>query len=68
MQMEPVESSNIRAIGYDAATKHLRVQFSSGAIYEYADVSATKHADLLAADSAGKHFAKHIRGHKFRQV
>ena len=67
MQLTPVKSSNIAAVGFDPATSTLGVQFSSGATYHYAGVSAEDHAALMGADSIGSHFAKNIRG-KFEGV
>ena len=61
MKMDRVESSNIKAIGYDAASKILRVEFRNGASHDYPDTSLEMHADFMAADSKGKHFHKHIR-------
>jgi KTSC domain len=61
MTMKPVTSGLIKAIGYDPATKTLRVQFKKGAAHDYSDVPAKTHADLSAAESTGAHFNKHIR-------
>ena len=57
-----VTSSNIRAVGYDAGTKTLEVEFSNGGLYRYADVPGEAWHDLVKADSIGRHFAAHIRG------
>lgn len=57
-----VTSSNIRAVGYDAGTKTLEVEFSNGGIYRYADVPGEAWHGLVKADSIGRHFAAHIRG------
>lgn len=65
MKLTNIEkSSNIAAIGYNAPAKRLRVQFKNGGIYEYANVPTNVHMELMAAESKGSHFAKHIR-HKF---
>lgn len=61
-EMKPVESSNIKAIGYDAAKRHLHVQFKSGGHYRYEDVAPHIHADFMAADSKGSHFASNLAG------
>ena len=61
MEMTKVESSNIKAIGYDSETKRLRVQFASGGIYEYADVAGEVADEFMNAESAGKFFHKKIR-------
>lgn len=62
MHMEKVTSRNIESIGYDAATKKLRVQFKGGALYEYDDVPSETHANALAAESKGRFFQSNIRG------
>lgn len=69
MEMRRVESSNIKAVGYDPATKRLRVEFGSGSTYEYSGVSATTHEGLVGAESVGKYFHRHVRGaHKGKAV
>lgn len=61
MKREPVTSSNIVAIGYDAATQELEVEFRSGGIYRYSGVSQEQHEALIKAESIGKHFQAEIR-------
>ena len=61
VELKPVDSSNISAIGYDAAAKELHVQFSSGATYAYRGVPPTVYSKLAEAKSKGAHFAQHIR-------
>ena len=69
IEMQPVTSSQIAAIGHDPETNKLRVQFHSGSLYEYDDVPASTFNSLLNADSPGKHFGAHIRGrHAYRKV
>jgi hypothetical protein len=60
--MRPVTSSNIAAVGYDAATSTLAVQFSNDTAYTFAGVPAETHQDLMAAKSIGAFFSAHIRG------
>jgi hypothetical protein len=57
----PVKSSNIKSIGYDAASRRLHVEFAGGAVHEYKDVSPERHSMLINAPSIGGHFHKHIR-------
>ena len=61
MQMQPVTSSSIAAIGYDAAHRELHVRFKHGGLYAYADVAPHAVAELMAADSIGGYFAANIR-------
>lgn len=62
MKLHPVKSSNIAAVGYDSATRELRVKFSNGAVHSYADVPVATHLALVGADSVGRHFSANIRG------
>lgn len=61
IERKPVLSSNIKAIGYDAASKQLDVEFSSGSVYRYSGVSPEAHASFISAPSIGSHFARQIR-------
>ena len=49
MTLQPIQSSNLRAIGYDMARSVLTVQFSTGWTYEYFDVPRSLHSKLVAA-------------------
>lgn len=60
MNMHPVDSSMMQAIGYDEATRTLHILFNSGKTYEYADVPTDVFADFLAADSKGVFFRSEI--------
>lgn len=63
IQLEPVQSSQVKAIGYDAATQTLAVQFThgAGAIYHYPNVAPEVHAAFVSSESIGKFFGKHIK-------
>jgi hypothetical protein len=60
--MVPVTSSNLKAVGYDALTNTLAVQFSSGATYHYSGVDSDAHDALMKSESKGSHFFKNIKG------
>jgi hypothetical protein len=61
--MEAVSgSSQIKAIGYNAESQTLHVQFHNGATYEYAEVPPFQWEALKTADSVGGHFARAIKG------
>jgi hypothetical protein len=67
--MLAVESSAVRAIGYDAATRALYVEFHDGDTYVYAGVPPREHRALLDADSIGAYFNTRIRpAYECRQV
>lgn len=67
IDLQPCESSQITAFGYDATTQTLAIQFPGrgvkpGDIYHYADVPAHVFEDMKAAESKGKFFGSAIRG------
>lgn len=57
----PVESSNIAAIGYEAETKTLQVDFKTGKRYQYQNVPPELFAEFQAAESVGQFFADKIK-------
>lgn len=57
----PVESSNIKGIGYDEKTKILTVVFKKNTKYRYSDVPKTIYEELMAAESIGKFFHSRIK-------
>ena len=57
-----VQSSNLRAVRYDADAHQLDVWFLNGRVYRYFDVPADTYADLIAAPSHGTFFSGSIRG------
>lgn len=61
--MVPVESSNLKAVGYDPDAKEMHIQFKSGGHYSYANVPPEAHQAFMAADSKGGHFSKNFAGH-----
>jgi hypothetical protein len=61
MKMAPVESSNIKAIGYNALALELHVEFKSGKTFAYKYVSPEDYVRLIQADSIGKHFVQFVK-------
>jgi hypothetical protein len=59
---QPVESTNIASIGYDAEKRHLEVEFLDGSIYRYTGVSERRWRGLMAATSKGGYLHQHIVG------
>jgi len=65
---EVVISVSVRAVGYDAETSTLEIEFCDSSIYQYSGVPEEVFAGFL--DSIGlnlektdlKYFSKHIRG------
>lgn len=60
--MQSVSSSNVSAIGYDAESQTLRVQFKNGGRYDYAEVEKEEFDDLRDAPSIGRHLNQAIKG------
>lgn len=67
--MNPVESNQVKAIGYDEATKTLAVSFTrgTGAIYHYPDVEPELYAEFIGAESIGTFFGKRIKSLPFKK-
>ena len=56
-----VSSSNIRSIGYDRQPGVLEVEFTSGDVYQYFNVSEHLCQQFLNASSHGQFLDDHIR-------
>ena len=63
MNINLVESSTLLAIGYDATSEILQLEFRSHAVYQYLGVPGSVYAALVAAPSKGRYFNGAIRGH-----
>lgn len=61
IEMNPVESSNIQAVGYDQDKEVLVIDFNSGTTYEYKNVPFDIFQGLMDADSVGSYFHKNVR-------
>ena len=61
MDRIPVDSSNLRSIGYDAASQTLEVEFRSHAVYQYYNVPENIWMELEAAPSKGKYYSSQIK-------
>ncbi|AJY39481.1 KTSC domain-containing protein [Burkholderia humptydooensis] len=63
---QPIESSQIHSIGYDAESETLAIRFKGRAgeptsLYHYSNFTQANFDALKAADSLGSHFYKHIK-------
>lgn len=57
-----VNSSNVEAVGYDAATLELHVRFvKSGITYAYYQVEEWRFQELMQADSKGTYLNANIK-------
>lgn len=64
--LQPVESSQIHAIGHDPETQTLAIRFKTwkgepSSLYHYANVTTEDFAAFRDAESKGKHFGAHIK-------
>jgi len=51
MKLQPVESSMIKAVGYDETSSTLEVLFDSGKTYLYSEVPKDVNSELMDSDS-----------------
>lgn len=63
-EMVEVESSNIKARGYNKETKTLYLEFHSGGIYKYHPFSSQKNTAFVLSESKGSYFFKNIKNDK----
>ena len=61
MERQAVSSTNVAAIGFDAGTETLEVEFHNGGIYQYYGVPEHMFAELMQAPSAGRFFNMYIK-------
>jgi hypothetical protein len=61
VKRDPVSSSNIVSVGYDAPSETLEVEFMSGAVYQYYNVPQSIYDAFIVAPSAGQFFAYQIK-------
>jgi hypothetical protein len=62
IQLEPVESSNLAAIGYNPQKKIVAVKFKSGSIYHHAGFPMEAALAFYQADSRGRYYSQNIKG------
>jgi len=61
MERQPVESCNLKSVGYDNNLKNLEIEFHSGLIYQYQNVPSHIYANLISAHSTGTFFTDKIK-------
>lgn len=61
MEREPVSSSTIVSVGYDATSQTLEVEFKSGGTYQYYNVPQNTHEEFMRAPSKGQFLATYIK-------
>lgn len=62
MELIPVESSNIAAVGYDGSEQIIFIRFKGKEkIYEHHGVPAKVFNELINAQSVGSYYARNIK-------
>jgi hypothetical protein len=61
MKRTPVKSSNIASVGYHSASRTLEVEFTSGNVYEYKNVTPATALAFRKAKSKGQYFFANIK-------
>lgn len=59
--MQPVSSSNIAAVGYDAENQTVYVQFLNGSTYAYKGVPEHEFDNLRTASSVGSYLNRNFK-------
>lgn len=62
IELEPVSSSSIHAVGYDAARLLLAVQFKNGDVFQYANITEGLAEAFVTSESLGRFYASRIKG------
>ena len=61
MEMIPVNSSAISAIGYDSQTSRMNIEFQQGDTYYYCNVPQQIFVNFLNAYSKGRYYDQYIK-------
>lgn len=61
MERTQVTSTNISAIGYDADSQTLEVEFNNGAVYQYTGVPLSEYEGFMNATSKGTYLNASIK-------
>lgn len=61
IKMMPVESSNVKCVGYDEENKNIHIELTSGERYMYKNVPKKVFEDLLKASSIGSYINRYLK-------
>jgi hypothetical protein len=61
MKTIAVDSTTLRAVGYDAERQLLPIEFHNRSIYQYFEVPGNVYEELMQAPSKGAYFNRSIR-------
>ncbi|MEK6592176.1 MAG: KTSC domain-containing protein [Pseudomonadota bacterium] len=60
MERKRISSQNIRSVGYDARSRILEIEFSSGGIIQYSGVADEIYRRFVNSPSSGSYFRDNI--------
>ena len=60
MERDPVTSTNVVSVGYDATTETLEVEFKNG-VYQYYNVPQPIYDQMITSESVGKFLHVYIK-------
>lgn len=61
LELKPVESTNIKSVGYSEEIKTMVIEFHNGTKYQYEPVTLEGYNNLINAESISSFFYKNIR-------
>lgn len=61
VDMVPVNSSNVEAIGYDSSNEIVHVKFLDGSVYIYKGVTESEYLNLKSAASIGSYLHRNFK-------
>ncbi len=61
MQMIPVRSSAMVAVGYDPQTRRMKIAFTQGRTYDFCGVPQYVFDGLMSTSSKGRYYNDHIK-------
>lgn len=62
MIRQPVNSTNVKSVGYELSSNLLEIEFHGGRVYRYSNVPEGVYMSLMSAKSIGSFFHQHIKG------
>lgn len=60
MDRKRINSGTLRAVGYDARSRVLEIEFTNGSVIQYTGVGDDLHRGLMSAPSAASYFKDRI--------
>ena len=67
MQMHPVTSDNVKAAGYDSATRTLRITFRSGGTYDYYNVDIALFEQMMLPHP-WRRIGRLVKAHRYQRI